>query len=124
MSTTNMTRRSFTKVAAAVGAALAATESVQLLEDADKAFAAQSVERVMHKTACHGCTNCCPVRVYTEDGKVVKIEGESRWTAEQGRCVPEVPEPDSDIVQPSPCAASHEARGGTRPEQVGSHQLG
>ena len=51
MSTTNMTRRSFTKVAAAVGAALAATESVQLLEDADKAFAAQSVERVMHKTA-------------------------------------------------------------------------
>ena len=76
MSTTNMTRRSFTKVAAAVGAALAATESVQLLEDADKAFAAQSVERVMHKTACHGCTNCCPVRVYTEDGKVVKIEGD------------------------------------------------
>ena len=76
MSTTSMTRRSFTKVAAAVGAALAATESVQLLEDADKAFAAQSVERVMHKTACHGCTNCCPVRVYTEDGKVVKIEGD------------------------------------------------
>lgn len=76
MSTTNMTRRSFTKVAAAVGAALAATESVQLLEDADKAFAAQSVERVMHKTACHGCTNCCPVRVYTEDGKVMKIEGD------------------------------------------------
>ena len=76
MSTTNMTRRSFTKVAAAVGAALAATESVQLREDADKAFAAQSVERVMHKTACHGCTNCCPVRVYTEDGKVVKIEGD------------------------------------------------
>lgn len=76
MSTTNMTRRSFTKVAAAVGAALAATESVQLLEDADKAFAAQSVERVMHKTACHGCTNCCPVRVCTEDGKVMKIEGD------------------------------------------------
>ncbi len=30
----------------------------------------------MHKTACHGCTNCCPVRVYTEDGRVVKIEGD------------------------------------------------
>ena len=38
MSTTKHDRRSFTKVAAAVGAALAATESVQLLEDADKAL--------------------------------------------------------------------------------------
>lgn len=71
-----ISRRSFMKAAAATGAALTAVGSIPLLEKTDQAFAAGSVERVMHKTACHGCTNCCPVRVYTEDGRVVKIEGD------------------------------------------------
>lgn len=71
-----ISRRGFVKAAAVAGAALATAPSVQLLEETDKAYAAKSVERVMHKTACHGCTNCCPVRAYTEDGVVVKIEGD------------------------------------------------
>lgn len=71
-----ISRRGFMKAAAATGAALTAAGSIPLLETTDQAFAAESVERVMHKTACHGCTNCCPVRVYTEDGRVVKIEGD------------------------------------------------
>ncbi len=71
-----ISRRGFMKAAAATGAALTAAGSIPLLETTDQAFAAGSVERVMHKTACHGCTNCCPVRVYTEDGRVVKIEGD------------------------------------------------
>ena len=71
-----ISRRGFMKAAAATGAALTAAGSIPLLETTDRAFAAGSVERVMHKTACHGCTNCCPVRVYTEDGRVVKIEGD------------------------------------------------
>lgn len=71
-----ISRRGFMKAAAATGAALTAAGSIPLLETTDQAFAAGSVERVMNKTACHGCTNCCPVRVYTEDGRVVKIEGD------------------------------------------------
>ena len=71
-----ISRRGFMKAAAATGAALTAAGSIPLLETTDQAFAAGSVERVMHKTACQGCTNCCPVRVYTEDGRVVKIEGD------------------------------------------------
>ncbi len=71
-----ISRRGFMKAAAATGAALTAAGSIPLLETTDQAFAAGSVERVMHKTACHGCTNCCLVRVYTEDGRVVKIEGD------------------------------------------------
>lgn len=71
-----ISRRGFMKAAAATGAALTAAGSIPLLETTDQAFAAGSVERVMHKTACRGCTNCCPVRVYTEDGRVVKIEGD------------------------------------------------
>ena len=72
----NVTRRDFGKLAAAASALLGVAGSVELLENTDEAFAASPVERIMQKTACHGCTNCCPVRVYTEDGKVVKIEGD------------------------------------------------
>ena len=75
MTSTNVTRRGFLKATAAVGAALAAT-SAPLLDEAPAAFADEPVERVSHKTACHGCTNACPVIVYTEDGVVVKIEGD------------------------------------------------
>ena len=76
MEKATISRRGFVKGAAAAAAALTAAGSVQLLEPAEEAYAAGSVERVMHKTACHGCTNCCPVRVYTEEGRVVKIEGD------------------------------------------------
>ena len=72
---TTLTRRNFMKTAAAVAATVTAAGSVELLEGVEPASAA-TAERVMHKTACHGCTNCCPVRVYTENGRVVKIEGD------------------------------------------------
>ena len=71
-----ISRRGFMKAAAATGAALTAAGSIPLRDPTEQACAAGSVERVMHTTACHGCTNCCPVRVYTEDGRVVKIEGD------------------------------------------------
>lgn len=80
----NITRRAFGKLAVAASALLGAAGSTELLEGADEAFAASPVERVMHKTACHGCTNCCPVRVYTEDGKVVKIEGDPEGPLNKG----------------------------------------
>ncbi len=80
----NVTRRDFGKLAVAASALLGAAGSVELLEGTDEAFAASPVERVMHKTACHGCTNCCPVRVYTEDGKVVKIEGDPEGPLNKG----------------------------------------
>lgn len=80
----NVTRRDFGKLSVAASALLGAAGSIELLEGADEAFAASPVERVMHKTACHGCTNCCPVRVYTEDGKVVKIEGDPEGPLNKG----------------------------------------
>ena len=49
-----ISRRGFMKAAAATGAALTAAGSIPLLETTDQAFAAGSVERVMHKTDCHG----------------------------------------------------------------------
>ena len=105
-----ISRRGFMKAAAATGAALTAAGSIPLLETTDQAFAAGSVERVMHKTACHGCTNCCPVRVYTEDGRVVKIEGDPDGPLNKGgvclKCLSQI----QTRLQPAPRAASHEAR--------------
>lgn len=71
-----ITRRGFMKAAAAATAALGAAAAPVLLDETDQAFADSAPKREMHKTACHGCTNCCPVCVYTEDGVVVKIEGD------------------------------------------------
>ena len=70
-----VTRRSFLKTAAAAGTALAVSGG-PLLEETSQAFADEPVTREKHKTACHGCCDCCPVIVYTEDGVVVKIEGD------------------------------------------------
>ena len=75
MTQATISRREFLKVAAAASIALSAPSN-PLLISTDKAFADEATERIMHKTACHGCTNCCPVRVYTEDDVVVKIEGD------------------------------------------------
>lgn len=75
MKKATISRRGFMKAATAISVAFGAT-AVPLLEETNAAFAADSIKRVMHKTACHGCTNCCPVRVYTEDQRVVKIEGD------------------------------------------------
>ena len=75
---TNMaiTRRGFMKAAATATAALGVAGAPVLLDEVDQAFADSIPKREKHKTACHGCTNCCPVCVYTEDGVVVKIEGD------------------------------------------------
>ncbi len=94
MTSTNVTRRGFLKATAAVGAALAAT-SAPLLNEAPAAFADEPVERVIHKTACHGCTNAARSRVH-RGRRVVKIEGDPGRPPEQGRHVPEVPVADSD----------------------------
>ena len=71
-----LSRRGLFKGAAVVGAALGTVPATQLLEDAGKAYAESPSQRKVKHTACHGCGNCCPVRVYTEDGVVVKIEGD------------------------------------------------
>ena len=54
MTVTAISRRGFLKGAAAAATALTVAGSAQLLEDVPEASAAVSVERIMHKTACHG----------------------------------------------------------------------
>ncbi|MGV8084120.1 MAG: molybdopterin-dependent oxidoreductase [Coriobacteriia bacterium] len=77
MQEVTLTRRTFLKVAAVAGAAAAfSTSTADSLVEADKAFAASASERKMVKTACHGCIQMCPARVYLQDGVVVKIEGD------------------------------------------------
>ena len=54
------------------------------LVEADEQFARSAPLRERHHSCCHGCYNCCPLWVYTEDGVVVKIEGDYDGTLTQG----------------------------------------
>ena len=54
------------------------------LVETDEQFARSAPLRERHHSCCHGCYNCCPLWVYTEDGVVVKIEGDYDGTLTQG----------------------------------------
>ena len=72
-----MTRRSFVKTATLAGAALAlgTQAAATSFGEATEAFAAEAGEMKMYVSACHGCIQVCPCRVYVRDGVVVKVEG-------------------------------------------------
>ena len=71
-----MTRRSFAKAVTLTGAAIAmGTQVSSILGRADEVWAAESSETKMYVSACHGCIQVCPCRVYVRDGIVVKLEG-------------------------------------------------
>ena len=75
--TTNVSRRSFVKMAALAGAATAVGVSMgDSLVEMPAAYADEPVERKVYKTSCHGCIQMCPARAYVENGVVVKIEGD------------------------------------------------
>jgi anaerobic selenocysteine-containing dehydrogenase len=72
-----LTRRTFLKVAAVSGAAVAlGMPAADSLVESDQAFATSPTERKKVKSSCHGCIQTCPVIVHLEDGVAVKIEGD------------------------------------------------
>jgi len=76
MARTNMTRRSFVKTTAALGAAC--TLGIAVGDDlvkADPAIAATSDEVKIYKSSCRACIAACAVLVHVKDGRVIKIEG-------------------------------------------------
>ncbi len=81
-----LTRRTFLKVAAVSGAAVALSSSATTgsLVEADEAFAASGTEKKKYKTTCHGCIQACPCYVYLEDGVAVKLEGDPEAPLNQG----------------------------------------
>lgn len=85
MTSNSVTRRSFMKMSALAGAATAMGVSMSgSFTETDKAYAESPVERKLWHSTCHGCIHDCPVRVYTEDGVVVKIEGDPRAPISKG----------------------------------------
>lgn len=76
MASMTMTRRSFMKTAALVGAtaALGISASNDLVE-ANYAEAAESSEVKIMKTACRGCISNCAVLAHVQNGRVIKLEG-------------------------------------------------
>lgn len=74
-----LTRRGFTKLMAASGAAAAMgtamANSFSKVEPAAADDEETSSSRTIYTATCHGCIQTCPVRVYVENDVVTKIEG-------------------------------------------------
>ncbi|MDR1713846.1 MAG: molybdopterin-dependent oxidoreductase [Coriobacteriales bacterium] len=85
-----LTRRSFTKIAAATGVALAAAGSIGLREaTADEAVGATEtggeVQRI--RTACRGCGKMeCGVWVTVQNGRAIMVEGDMSSFQSFGNC--------------------------------------
>lgn len=84
-----MTRRTFTKAAAVVGAAAALSASVSvsaLAQDSQAATEGSAVKKI--RSCCRGCGKVeCGVWVYVKDGKVIRTEGdESCWNTLGNHC--------------------------------------
>jgi anaerobic selenocysteine-containing dehydrogenase len=72
----NVSRRSFVKMAALTGAAAAiGTQMTGSLVDAPAALADEDEVKVV-KTSCHGCIQMCPALATIKNGVVVKLEGD------------------------------------------------
>ena len=81
----SITRRTFVETAVLAGAAAAlAAGAAGSLCKADKAWADEEPKREIIASTCHGCIQSCPVRVYVEDGVIVKIEGHPMAPTSQG----------------------------------------
>ena len=80
-----LTRRTFVKAAAAVGAAIAASGTSETLVKADKAFAeGDSGQEEIVSTVCRACIAQCSVLAHVRDGRVVKLEGDPRGPMSKG----------------------------------------
>lgn len=84
MARTDMSRRTFVKLAAVSAAATAMTSATIGCTQASTGTQTGGGERVFYNSICHGCINACPCKVYVEDGVVIKIEGHMDAPTSQG----------------------------------------
>ena len=83
----NISRRTFTKLAAATGAALASSASVGTLVAVADEEAAASGEVKRVRTCCRGCGKMeCGVWVTVQDGRAIKVEGDQSSFQSSGNC--------------------------------------
>ena len=76
MEKTTMSRRTFTKCAAALGAVAALGMGVSSdLVKADPARAEEADEEQIIKTSCRACIASCAVLAHVKNGRVIRIEG-------------------------------------------------
>ena len=84
-----VTRRSFLK-ASALGlgaAALTGPTPFVPLAAADESHQ-KNLTGKWTASSCQGCTSFCPVKVWTQDGRVVRVKGNPNCTATHGRMCP------------------------------------
>ncbi|MGN0060306.1 MAG: molybdopterin-dependent oxidoreductase, partial [Coriobacteriales bacterium] len=84
-----VTRRSFVKASAlGLGAAtLLASSPFTPAAVADESHQ-KNLTGKWTSSSCQGCTSFCPVKVWTQDGRVVRVKGNPNCTATHGQMCP------------------------------------
>lgn len=122
-----LSRRSFVKVSALLGAvaALGLEPSTSLI-DAPKAYADSGTERTKIRTCCHGCIQCCPCIGYVEDGVIVKLEGDPEAPVSKGSMCLKGMAQQHTGVQSAARLVPDETRGRSRcgERKLGAHLVG
>lgn len=86
-----LTRRSFIKASAVTGVSIAGLTSQKPMLTAFSETNSKSKKSESGKwvsSSCQGCTSWCPVQVYVENGRVIKVRGNPNSKANRGNICP------------------------------------
>ena len=83
-------RRDFLKMSAATGAAVALSQgsSLNAFAKADRGKIGGEAPGEWKASTCQGCTTWCPVEVFVQDGRAVKVRGNRYSKQNEGNCCP------------------------------------
>lgn len=82
-----ITRRSFLKASALGLGATAIAGTTPFVAVADESHNKNETGKWV-SSACQGCTSFCPVKVYVEDGRAIRVDGNKNCTATHGKACP------------------------------------
>jgi anaerobic selenocysteine-containing dehydrogenase len=83
----NVTRRSFLKASALGLGAAALSEATPFTAAADESHQTNLTGKWV-SSSCQGCTSFCPVKVWVQDGRAVRVKGNPNCTATHGQMCP------------------------------------
>jgi anaerobic selenocysteine-containing dehydrogenase len=96
-----ITRRSFLKASAlGLGSALAAGKMPFVREASADESHQKNLAGKWVSSSCQGCTSFCPVKVFVQDGRVVRVKGNQNCTATHGQMCPKTSLAISQLYDP------------------------
>lgn len=83
-----VTRRSFLKASALGLGAAAIASGTPFVAHADESHQKNLDDGKWVSSSCQGCTSFCPVKVFVQNGRVIRVKGNPNCTATHGKACP------------------------------------